>query len=110
MSMSGRNTKRRTAVTSGANIPDFSGKVVIFYTSDEGGSHLLASPVFEMRAGRLFVSGRSPVVGGWMDGLAGAVAWDAVSAYVVYDSAEACEAAYKRRLGGTEVATKKAKR
>ncbi len=108
--MSDRSIKRRTAVTSGADNPDFSGKVVIFYTSNEGGSHTLASPVFEVRAGRLFVTGRSPVVGGWMDGLAGAVAWDAVSAYLVYDSAEAYKAAFKRSRGETEAAPKKAKR
>jgi hypothetical protein len=106
--MSDRSMKRRTAVTSGADNPDFSGKVVVFYTSSD--SYTLTGPVFEVCGGRLFVTGRSPVIGFWTDGLTGAVAWDVVSSYVVYDSVEAYEAASKRSRGETEAAQKKAKR
>jgi hypothetical protein len=38
-----------------------------------------------------------PAVENWTDGLAAAVAWDAVSSYVVYDSTKAYHAASRKR-------------
>ena len=49
--------------------PDFRGKTVLFYTSKERGKQLLTDPAFAMLAGRLFVTGIVPALGGWPDGL-----------------------------------------
>jgi hypothetical protein len=84
-----------TPAAQGTDLPDFRGKVVVCCVGDERMYHTLAAPLFETRAGRLFLTGRVPDAGCWSDGLSGAVAWDAVNAYLVYDSAEDYEARRK---------------
>jgi hypothetical protein len=72
----------------GTGYPDFRGKTVVFYTRRKGRSYILSDPVFEMQAGRLFVTGKGPMAGSWADGLTGAVPWESVDGYFVFDSAE----------------------
>src|SRR5262245_33807745 len=72
----------------GTDYPDFRGKTVIFFTHRKGFSYVLTDPVVAMQAGRLFVTGTAPMTGSWTDGLSGALAWESVEGYFVYDSVE----------------------
>lgn len=70
--------------------PDFSGKVLALTTGSDGEGLVLASPRWERQEGRLFLVGIVPPQAGiWASGATGAVAWDAVLDYLVFDSAEA---------------------
>jgi hypothetical protein len=75
-------------------LPDFDGKVVIFYLShstrwgDPG--VVLEYPKFENIDGRLFVRGRIPEMEGqeWISSTQAAVLWEAVIHWVEYKSIE----------------------
>jgi len=74
------------------DLPDFRGKLVVFYLADPtqalAGGVLLEFPEFKVLAGRTFVVGRSPELIGmeWASNLPSAVAWDSVLHYMVFDS------------------------
>lgn len=86
----------------GAEYPNFRGKTVLFYTRGRS-TQLLTDPAFAMLAGRLFVTGTTPALGYWPDGLSAAVAWDSVDTYYIFDSVEDCQARWKSREGEKEV-------
>ena len=73
-------------------LPDFSGKVVLFYLA--GAARPEGVPVeyaeFRMHGNRLFVVGRVPELHGsdWAAGVQMAVAWESVESYVVFPSRE----------------------
>ena len=68
--------------------PDFRGKTVYCYLSDGDGTRIFTDPVVVNQAGRTFLIGKVPAWGGWTDGLEGAVAWDLVRSYILFDSVE----------------------
>lgn len=70
-----------------ANEPNFNGKVLALTVGSDGEGLILASPTFEQQCGRVFLVGAvPPAVGVWAGGSRGAVAWDAVTDYLVFDS------------------------
>ena len=77
-----------------ADLPDFSGKVVVFYVSDPpaGIDNGVVLEYVELRShgGRLFLVGRVPekMDSAWVARLPAGVAWDSVIHYVVFDSRE----------------------
>lgn len=59
---------------------------------DDSNSHDLFDPRFEYQGGRLFIVGTVPqdaTESNWVLGCQGAVAWDRVTDYYIFDSAEA---------------------
>ena len=69
--------------------PDFTGRVLSILCASEDTGQLIADPVFEKQAGRLFLVGIVPEQSSeddWMRGLPCAVAWDTVQDYVVFES------------------------
>ena len=83
--------------TEDAELPDFSGKVVVFYAAglppgmDAGVTMQYAE--FRRQGGRLFVVGRVPegVSGDWASRLQCGVAWDSVAHYIVFESLDEME-------------------
>lgn len=74
------------------NLPDFSGKCLSLRIHDSEHSHDLCDPRFEYQGGRLFLVGTIPPgssESGWDANQKGAVAWDAVRNYVLFDSLDA---------------------
>lgn len=73
-------------------MPDFEGKAVTFYLTNVSPdcASTLDSPRFELHAGRLFAVGYSVSsnANDWTAGAYVCVAWDQVSYYIVFDSAE----------------------
>ena len=72
-------------------LPDFSQKLVSFGFAGTDGSQCLEHPRWETQGGRLFLVGTVPrgdSTGDWCQGVVGAVAWDQVSDYLVFDSVE----------------------
>ena len=75
-------------------LPDFSGKMVVFYTANAPGSIqdgiLLEFISFQDFGGRLFVNGRIPLTDSkgieWESNLKAAIAWEDVTHFVVFDS------------------------
>lgn len=73
------------------HLPSFKGKTVSLVLVDEDQSQALHNPKFEVQGKRLFLIGTIPAEGSandWVAGLQGAVAWDRVQEYIVFDSAE----------------------
>ncbi len=73
------------------DLPDFSEKTVVFTINGRESGHTLEKPTIELQAGRLFVVGTIPKGGStndWAEGVTGAVAWDQVTDYLVFDSPE----------------------
>lgn len=67
--------------------PSFDGKVLALTVGSNGEGLILASPKFERQCGRVFLVGAAPpAAGAWAGGSRGAVAWDAVTDYLVFDS------------------------
>lgn len=73
-------------------MPNFDGKAVTFYLTNVPPDYAatLDSPRFERHAGRLFAVGFSvsSIAKDWTAGASVCVAWDQVSHYMVFDSAE----------------------
>lgn len=76
------------------NMPDFSGKIVIFYVESapaglEGGI-LMEYVELQVLEGRKFLVGRVPswAESQWVARVQGGVAWDSVVHYLVFDSRE----------------------
>ena len=81
------------------NTPNFSGKTVSVSISEDSCNHDLVNPVFETQGGRIFITGRiakNSTDSGWSDGKVGAIAWDNVTEYVIFDSDEEYQAAIKK--------------
>jgi hypothetical protein len=79
-------------------LPDFTGKVVSLSLAGDQHTYAMESPQFETQAGKWFVVGTVPRGGStkdWSEGVVCAVAWDQVSDYLVFDSADD----YAKRLG-----------
>lgn len=71
--------------------PNFEGKCLSLRLIDSEASHDLLSPKFELQAGRLFLVGTIPAEAtdsGWDANKIGAVLWDQVRNYIVFDSLE----------------------
>ncbi len=69
--------------------PNFSGKCLSLRIIDSESSHDLFDPKFENQAGRLFLVGTIPSgssESGWDTNKTGAIAWELVRNYVVFDS------------------------
>lgn len=64
------------------------GQVVVFYPKYDKWATTLLSPRCEMQGDRLFVVGTIPVTDHWSSGLHGAIAWDYVMRYIVFESVE----------------------
>ena len=74
-----------------ADLPDFSKKVVSVSIAGEDDGRCLEHPHWETQGGRLFLVGPVPPgasKNNWCDGLPSAVAWDQVTDYLLFDSAE----------------------
>ena len=77
-------------------LPDFTGKLVVFYVAGSGANSWGDSGVvlqyveFRRIGGRLFIVGRMPEKVGveWVWNLQSGIAWDAVAHYLVFDSQE----------------------
>ena len=78
--------------------PDLTGKCVSITSTADDTSHDLHDPHFEMQGGRLFIVGTIPAgstSSDWVANCQGAVAWDTVSDYIVFDSLDAWKKAVK---------------
>lgn len=72
--------------------PDFGGKCISMRLIDSDCSHDLFDPKFEVQAGRLFLIGVIPegaTDSGWDKNQIGAVAWEQVRNYVLFDDMDA---------------------
>jgi hypothetical protein len=88
----------KTSEQKQSKLPDFTGKVVSVSIAFEDDGRCLEHPRWETQGGRLFLVGTVPrgaSTNGWCDGIPGAVAWDQVTDYMVFDSAEH----YRERTG-----------
>ena len=77
--------------------PDFSNKLVSVSLAGDDDSRALEHPSWAMQGGRLFLVGTVPCGGStrdWCAGVVTAVAWDQVTDYLVFDSADH----YRERL------------
>lgn len=82
----------------GFSFPDFSGKCVSFSMEGEDSCNDLNDPEFENQCGRWFVVGTIPVgatTSDWAANRKGAVAWDKVTDYIVFEDVEDFSAATK---------------
>src|SRR5689334_179744 len=73
------------------NLPDFTNKVVSVSIAGEDDGRCLEHPRWETQGGRLFLIGTVPrgaSTNDWCGGIRSAVAWEAVTDYLVFDSAE----------------------
>ena len=78
-------------------LPDFTNKVVSVSIAGEEDARCVDHPKWETQGGRLFLVGTVPhgcSTNDWCGGIASAVAWEAVTDYLVFDSA----AQYQERL------------
>jgi len=72
-------------------LPDFSGKTVSLAIIGAESARIIVDPHFTSQGGRLFLIGKIPQgasLDDWMEGLEGAVAWDRVEEYVIFESFE----------------------
>lgn len=91
----------------GNDLPDFSGKLVLFYTSDAPrgiqDGILMEYINFTNFGGRLFLTGRIPSVDengmDWISDLHSGISWDSVIHYVVFKSRED----YVSRTGNAKI-------
>ena len=89
------------------NLPDFTGKLVVFYTSNAPRAIqdgiLLEFASFTEYGGKLFVTGRIPSTDSkgleWVSNLQAAIAWDDVTHFMVFDSRED----YINRMGKAKI-------
>jgi hypothetical protein len=83
---------------SNAGLPAFTNVVVSLSIAGEEDARCLEHPTWERQGGRLFLVGKVPrgcSTNDWCEGIAAAVAWEAVTDYMVFDSA----AQYGKRVG-----------
>jgi hypothetical protein len=89
------------------NLPDFKGKIVVFYTKNP--SRAIQDGIsleyisFDRYENKLFLSGRVPQVdekgSDWVSNLKAGLAWEDVSHFIIFDSREE----YLSRLGNIQV-------
>ena len=81
------------------SMPDFSNKAVTFYLANVPLEYAvtLESPSLEVQAGRVFAVGNAVPSAShdWASGVRVSVAWDQVSQYLVFDTAEE----YSKKVG-----------
>lgn len=80
-------------------LPNFSGKCISMMLINESHSHDLNNPHFEYQGGRLFIIGTIPEGASesdWSGNQTGAVAWDRVRDYVLFDNLETYTNAVKK--------------
>jgi hypothetical protein len=80
-----------------STLPDFSKKLISVSFGGSDDSQAVEHPQWKRLGDRLFLVGTVPQgcsTRGWLDGIAVAVAWDAVSDYLVFDSADD----YRKRM------------
>ncbi len=73
------------------DFPDFQNKTLSIFIDADSFNHDLTNPHFENQGGRIFIVGEIPkeaTESGWNAKKIGAVAWDRVVEYVVFDSYE----------------------
>jgi hypothetical protein len=71
--------------------PNFKNKVVSLSSNEDNFNHDLIDPHFEEIAGRIFLIGEIPresTDSGWNANKIGAIAWDSVNEFVIFDSHE----------------------
>jgi len=81
--------------------PDFSGKCISLTIMDDSNSHDLWEPYFEYQGDRLFIVGIVPegaTSSNWVANCQGAVAWDRVTDYFIFNNLKA----YTRALNISE--------
>lgn len=81
------------------NCPDLKGKTISITIMDDEINYDLANPHFEDQCGRVFIIGTIPseaTESGWTANKTGAVAWDRVTGYVLFDSSDDYEKAVKK--------------
>jgi hypothetical protein len=74
-----------------AGLPDFTNKVVSLSIPGEEDARCLEHPTWERQGGKLFLVGKVPrgcSTNDWCEEIAAAVAWEAVTDYMIFDSAE----------------------
>ena len=70
------------------HLPDFTGKCISMLIMDDSVSHDLCNSHFEYQGGRLFIVGTIPegsTGSGWNTKCIGAVAWDRVTDYTLFE-------------------------
>lgn len=78
-------------------LPNFSGKVVSVSFVGADDTHAIENPTWKTQGGKLFLVGTIPRGGStrdWVKGIVCAAAWDHVSDYLVFESADD----YRKRL------------
>ena len=81
------------------SLPDFSGKCISMRIKHSDYSHDLYDPHFEYQGGRLFLIGTIPEdssESGWDDNQTGAVDWEGVRSYVLFENLETYVKAVKK--------------
>lgn len=71
--------------------PDFKNKLLAAHLAASEHNYIVFDPVFKLQGDRWFLVGNTPKgvsTGDWDQNIEVAIAWDQVSAYRVYDSAE----------------------
>lgn len=73
-----------------SNLPDFGGKTVTLYADGWASEQILAvlaSPQYQVQAGRLFLVGDTVTTeDSWAHGATAAVAWESVGSYIATDA------------------------
>ncbi len=86
------------------SLPDFGDKAVTFYLANVPFEYAvtLDSPSLERQAGRVFAVGKVLPSGShdWTSGVRVSVAWDQISQYIVFDSAEEFAGRIGAKSGG----------
>ena len=103
--MKGKEMKHRQPT----NLPDFSGKCLSISSRDDKYNHDLLDPFLEYQGDKLFIIGTIPkgaTSSNWTKNKIGAVAWDSVTEYIVFDSFED----YKKATSISEKHDKKRKK
>lgn len=80
------------------NLPDFSGKLVLFYTieapRDLQNGVLMKFISFADYGGKLFLTGRIPSLNNnsidWMPNMQAAISWNDVTHFIIFDSQQDC--------------------
>ncbi len=79
--------------------PDFSNKLLLVHLTGSQHNYIAVDAVFKLLGGRWFLVGNTPKgvsTGDWDASVEVAIAWDQVSAYRVFDSAEQYVARYAK--------------
>jgi hypothetical protein len=72
-------------------VPDFTNKFLSVSIAGDEHTYAIDCPRFETQGGRLFLVGSVPRGGStadWSEGVVSAIAWDQVTDFLVFDSAE----------------------